>query len=207
MTEMVERGGFLWPADDAWCSKVIFDEVGDIDNALKYVAKRDVAVQAGGNVGVWAAHLAETFGAVYTFEPCAENYECLTRNVPANVIHERAALGDVPGKAGLELVPGNAGAHYLKPGDGEIDVVTIDGLCLDACDLLVLDVEGYEPHALHGAAATIGKFRPVVMMEEKGLSQKYYGITAGAAERWLKREFGYVNVGKVRKDVILAPKK
>jgi hypothetical protein len=43
------------------------------------------------------------------------------------------------------------------------------------------------------------------MMEEKGLSERYFGIRRGAAERWLIREHGYRVAKKVRKDMILVP--
>jgi FkbM family methyltransferase len=200
----IERGGFHWPASDDWCWRVIHDELPDLDEALKLVPGRKLAVQAGGNVGVWAAHLAKTFETVMTFEPVAENYACLIRNVPANVISRQCGLGDKAGTTGMTMVEGNAGAHYIG-GSGSIDLITLDSLGLDACDFLCLDIEGAEPMALHGAAETIRRFRPVIMMEEKGLSERYYRIAKGAAERWLRREFGYKVAKKVRKDVILVP--
>jgi FkbM family methyltransferase len=204
MSEFVQHAGFWWPADDTHCHAVIHDELADLDAALALVPGRKVAVQAGGNVGVWAAHLAREFETVMTFEPVAENYQCLVKNVPTNVRFWQVGLGDKPGKVGMTIVPGNAGAHYIG-GAGEIEIITLDSLDLPGCDFLCLDVEGAEPLALHGAAETIRKFRPVVMMEEKGLSERYFGIRRGAAERWLVREHGYRVAMKVRKDLILVP--
>lgn len=200
----IERNGFHWPVSDDWCWRVIHDELPDLDEALKLVPGRSIAVQAGGNVGVWAAHLAKVFETVYTFEPDAENFACLVQNVPSNVICNNVGLGDKPGKVGMTLVPGNAGAHYIG-GSGSIEIITVDSLNLSACDFLCLDIEGAEPMALHGAVETISKFRPVVMMEEKGLSERYFNIRKGAAERWLAREHGYRVAKKVRKDVIMVP--
>jgi FkbM family methyltransferase len=205
MNAMVQHAGFWWPADDGHCHVVIHKEVPDLERALKHVQHRRLAIQAGGNVGIWARYLARTFGTVLTFEPDAANFDCLLRNVPDNVKAERAGLGDKACTMGLHVVPGNCGAHWMTP-DGDIPVVTIDSLCLDACDFMALDLEGSEPMALHGAMATIARFRPVIMMEEKGLSEKYYGVNRGAAERWLVREHDYRIVARVRADVILAPK-
>lgn len=202
--DMIERNGFWWPANDGWCHKVIHEELPDLDRAVRLTKGKFVAVQAGGNVGVWASHLAKTFGLVVTVEPDVTNYECLKRNVPVNVQHQRAGFADKPTQAGLNNVDGNAGAHYMV-GVGDIPVITIDGMGLGACDLICLDIEGYEPLALQGAERTIRKHRPVIMFEEKGLSQRYYGIPEGTAERWvLGLGLGYRVKAKVRKDVILA---
>lgn len=201
---MMLHDGFYWPAGDDHCHKVIHGELGDIAEALAYVTRFDVAVQAGGNVGVWAATLAKHFKTVWTFEPDPDNYACLLENVPDNVKYRNVGLGDKSEKVGLRLYPDNCGAHYVS-GPGKIEIVTVDSLDLSACDYLCLDIEGYEPKALHGAKETIAKFRPVIQMEEKGLSEKYYGIKRGAAERWLEREFGYRIAKRVRKDVILVP--
>jgi FkbM family methyltransferase len=204
--DLIERDGFWWPADDTWCHTVIHEEVDDLLAAVSLAKGRDVAVQAGGNVGVWATHLATMFERVETVEPYIVNYECLKRNVPANVNHRHAGFGHVAGYIGLVTVPGNAGAHYVQ-GDGANLVITIDSLNLDACDLICLDVEGYEPLALRGAAETIRKHRPVIMFEEKGLSHQYYGIPKGTSEHWLLGlGLGYEVAHRVRKDVIMSCK-
>lgn len=204
--DLIQRDGVWWPADDEWCWKVIHQEVPDVDAAVAYASCRDVAVQAGGNVGVWAAHLAKLFAAVDTVEPVAANYECLTRNVPSNVRHAKAVFGEAPGRIAMNTVSGNAGAHYIAPGsNGSVPVLTIDSLELDACDLICLDVEGYEPLALRGAEQTIRKFRPAILIEEKGLSEQYYGIPRGTAENWvLGLGLGYSIREKRRADVILS---
>jgi len=200
--EMIERNGFWWPVNDDWCWRVIHDELPDLDLAVRLAKGRALAVQAGGNVGVWAAHLAKQFVKVVTVEPDAVNYECLKRNVPDNVAHLRAGFGASAGSVSLVNVDGNAGAHYVG-GAGAIPIITIDSLDLPACDLLCLDVEGGEPAALCGAEQTIRRFRPVVMFEEKGLSERYYGTVRGSAERWLM-QLGYKVVMKVRADVVMS---
>lgn len=208
MTELIQRDdGFWWPADDDWCHKVIHAEVADADVAVNLTKGRTFAVQAGGNVGVWAAHLAKSFETVMTAEPDATNYECLKRNVPANVVHRQAGFAAETGTTLVNKVKGNAGAHFISgvtPGFGEIPIITIDSMNLSACDLLILDIEGSEPAALYGAEQTIRKFRPVVMFEEKGLSERYYGIERGTAEKWLAA-LGYVVKHKIRADVIMVP--
>lgn len=202
--DIVQHNGVWWPADDIWCRKVIFAGLSEADAALNLVSDRTLAVQAGGNVGVWASHFAKTFAHVVTVEPDVTNYECLKRNVPGNVEHQRAGFGAEPGTLGLTKIAGNAGAHYVG-GKGEIPIVTIDGLKLDACDLICLDIEGSEPAALRGAEQTICAFRPVILFEEKGLSEQYYGIKRGTAEQWLTG-LGYVVAHKSKNDVVMVAK-
>lgn len=201
---MIRRGEFWWPEDDTWCHQVIHDELPDLDIAIGLTRGRKLAVQAGGNVGVWAAHLAGLFARVETAEPDEGNYACLRRNVPRTVRHRRAAFGERHKSVGFRAIPGNGGAGYLA-GGGDIPVVTIDGLALDACDLLILDVEGYEPLALRGAEYTIREFRPVLMFEEKGLSEAYYHFPRGTAEQWVASlGLGYEVKARPRADVIMA---
>jgi hypothetical protein len=46
-----------------------------------------------------------------------------------------------------------------------IPMLAIDSLNLDACDLIQLDVEGYEQFAIQGARRTIEAHRPVIIAE------------------------------------------
>lgn len=199
--KLTEVNGFVWPAEDTECRRIVFSTTSDMDLALAMVPHRRIAVQAGGNCGVWAAHLAKTFDRVFTFEPDPVNYHCLAQNVPTNVRHFEAALGDGDGRTGLKRIAGNCGAHALD-GEGDIPVMAIDSLNLEACDYLCLDIEGYELIALRGAARTIRRFRPVIQIEDKGLSRAY-GHEKGDAERWLAAEFGYQVAHRINRDVIL----
>jgi len=50
----------------------------------------------------------------------------------------------------------------------------VDSLGLSDLDLLQLDIEGYEYHALFGAIETLIRCRPVVQVEMRGFSARYY---------------------------------
>lgn len=195
--------GFRWPTRDTECRKVVFSETAKLDKALKYTDKRGVCVQAGGNCGVFPKHLSPLFRTIYTFEPQPENFHCLACNVPeSNVVKIQAALGEQHGMIHLELSEHektNYGAFYMRDG-GDIPVLLVDDLYLDACDLLVLDIEGAELQALRGAAHAIRKFRPVILLEEKGLSSRY---GERPVERWCSEQ-GYQVVERLPRDIILA---
>ena len=58
--------------------------------------------------------------------------------------------------------------------DGDhVRVLTVDGLGLDAVNLLKIDVEGMELSVLRGADETIERYRPTVYLEDNELSQSY----------------------------------
>ena len=193
--------GFEWPNDDVHCRQVVFDRTRDMERALGHCDKLDIAVQAGGNAGVWPSWLADHFNTVYTFEPDAENFRCLSVNCPDNVIKFQSALGFSRKCVDLHREPRNCGAYYVN-GPGPIPILRIDDLELPSCDLIVLDIEGMEADAFQGAILTIKAFHPVLMYEDKGLSQKY-GVQQGAIELRMK-EFGYKVVDRIKRDVILA---
>ena len=203
MTEFIEVNGFIWPKDDRECRKVVFSTTSDMKVALEHCKAFNLAVQAGGNCGVWPAYLAKRFDRVWTFEPDPVNYECLRQNVPGNVRHHKAALGEDPGNVSLYRIPGNIGAHSINESGRGMEMFTLDQFRLEACDFLCLDIEGYELKALKGAYNTIKKFHPVIQIEDKGLSTPY-GYQKGDAEEWLAAEFGYKVIQRIHRDVILA---
>lgn len=148
-----------------------------LDFFLSMVKKRKrgrvVAVQAGGNVGVWPHILSKEYDLVITFEPEWHCFACLAVNCQQyNVIKMNAALGDRPGA--VRVFSKSISSHKVQPvgdikqKDGPLTVqITVDSLGLPRCDALLLDVEGYEYRALLGAAKTIAKFRPLVLIEER----------------------------------------
>lgn len=194
----------LWPADDRGAAAVVFDSVRDLDVAYRHCRAFDVAVQAGGNCGVWPAEMGKRFRVVYTFEPDPVNFRCLCANAPAeNVFKFNAALGMLNHPVGLALRPDNVGAHQVD-GHGDIPTLRIDDLGLCRCDLIYLDVEGYELKALQGAQLTIRTNRPVIVVEDKGMSERY-GIAKGEVERWVCERFGYRVVERPHRDVVMVP--
>jgi FkbM family methyltransferase len=160
---------FEWPETDVTGKTHIMAEARAIPEFLKFIPRRGVCVQAGGNVGVYPRRLARDFRTVYTFEPEAKNIEYLERNCSgySNIVSFNAALGATLGNVGLsQYEEGNVGTFRVT--DGETTRrMTIDWLGLAACDLIWLDIEGQEESALEGAAATIDAFKPAIIIEEK----------------------------------------
>jgi FkbM family methyltransferase len=195
--------GLIWPGDDTECAAVVFDTAVDLEHALPHVRDRSVCVQAGGNCGVWPRWLADRFGLVLTFEPDHRNFTALAANThdKSNVIRFQAALGSAPRLVGLEREAGNCGAHWVS-GAGNMPTLRIDDFALPSCGLICLDIEGAEIDALKGAVNTIGTHAPVIVIEDKGLSERF-GYRKGDAEMWLASLFGYRVIARPHRDVVL----
>ena len=204
---MKEIAGFWWPDDDKDCNGAVFGEVNKIDILHeKYLNETRVCVQAGGNVGVFPRKLAETFGAVYTFEPHPENFTCLARNCPqSNIIKFQAALGSnhehITVGVSAPQLKNNCGAYQVT-GVGITPTMMIDDLELPVCDLIYLDIEGYELFALQGGYETIKKFHPVIVIENKQLPLMY-DVEPEQVIDFLIFEFGYEVKERIARDVIL----
>lgn len=192
--------GSYWIPDDPYFKEVFshtdFFEIENLEAALKYVKKFEIAVDGGAHVGSWSRYLAHKFDHVIAFEPQPENYACLCKNVPPNVLAFQAALGDKNGSASLKE-GSNSGCWHL--GTGQDVAVTRLG-DFGGLDLLKLDVEGYEYFALKGAEQEILKYKPVVIIEEKKLPHSY---GSPKASQYLE-SLGYTLKEKVRKDQIWA---
>lgn len=194
----------IWPKIDQHCKDVVFDSPIDMERAYAHCRGFDVAVQAGGNCGVWPKAMSAKFAAVYTFEPDPLNFYCLVRNAPqANVFKFNAALGNARKTVELNREAANVGAHAVA-GEGRIPVLSIDDLGLTQCDLIYLDIEGYELAAICGAFRTIKTCKPVIAFEDKGLSVAY-GVELGEAARYLEDAHRYRRIDQVGNDTIMVP--
>lgn len=200
-TEIQEIDGVFWPSRDEAMKANVWNSLEHIPALLSLCVEKNVAVQAGGNIGLWPKQFAKHFKRVITFEPDALNFECLTRNCTAeNVEKHNAALGDVPGRKALVREAKNCGAHWITDGD-EFSVETIDSLELPTCDLIQLDIEGYELLALKGAEQTIRKFHPVICLEINGITAKFHGLSDADTLAWLE-DLGYQQMIRFGRDVV-----
>ena len=183
--------GFYWPEDVGEKWQHALRHVLSLDWALEHCLQYRTAVQAGGNIGVWPAKMAERFQRVVTFEPDDDSRACLERNVPKHVDVHMEALGDYFGKCAVKHK--SLGSHRVDVGIG-VDVVPLDSFNFSDVDLLQLDIEGYEWHALMGAEWTVKHNRPVIQLELRDFAEKYGHSTAdirGILTRW-----NYVEVSR-----------
>lgn len=186
-----DNGAWEGPKDD-WTSS-------HKDKYTKYCKKTDIAVTAGGNMGMYPLLLSKIFTTIYTFEPEPMNFHCLVNNCQSeNIIKIQAALGDTHKMIQMNIVDiTNCGMHRVsKDETGVIPMLMLDDFEFPTLDFIQLDSEGYEYNILNGAVKTITKHKPVISAEN--------GHTDQIIE--LMNSLGYVKVDQSSADHIYIPK-
>ncbi len=138
-------------------------------------------IEVGANMGSHTVALARRCapGLLYAFEPQPRVFQILCANLAMNDVANVRAYPDASGAAaGWAMLPqidygsvSNFGAVSLRaetsvpPAEYAVRVTPIDDLPLEACNLIKVDVEGWEAEVLAGAARTIARFRPLLYVE------------------------------------------
>jgi FkbM family methyltransferase len=137
-----------------------------------------VILDVGANIGTHTLSFAQSVtpsGFIYAFEPQRLVFEFLCANIALNnhlnVFPLMAGVSNEPGEILVPVldpnVHANTGSINIEghsTGD-LIQVVTIDSLKLNRCNLIKVDVEGMEENVLLGAKQTINQFRPILFVE------------------------------------------
>lgn len=141
-----------------------------------------LVIDAGANLG-WYALLLDRLGtgrlAIHAFEPDPENRALLERNCALNgarnVTIHASALSNQQGEATLHRYRDiNRGKHSLRPLAGGVGTVRVGTDTLDDClaragladrviFLLKVDVEGFEPEVIEGAAESLRRVQRVLL--------------------------------------------
>ncbi|MFG1477743.1 FkbM family methyltransferase [Xanthobacter sp. V4C-4] len=146
----------------------------------KFVAKGDVFVDVGANIGLFTLKMAPRAGRIVAVEPGKDAGDLLVENVALNgfknVTLVRKGLADVAGKAALFHNPvGDDPQAFSLVNDGaateaeEVEITTLDQLVADLglprVDSIKIDVEGAEQRVLAGGLGTIAAYRPDIIFE------------------------------------------
>jgi FkbM family methyltransferase len=151
-----------------------------------------VVVDAGANIGIYSRFLSRCVGrtgVVHSFEPAPKNFRRLqsaTQNL-TNVRLRQAAVGEQSGRSNLYLSDRlNVDHRTYAIGEDSPLVIGIDTIALDdyftpgeRVDLIKMDIQGYELHALRGAKRVLRENPRVQLLLElwpAGLKQ--------AGENW-----------------------
>lgn len=151
----------------------------ELDLLSRFLTSGAVAVDGGAYVGNHTLFFARSVGPaghVHAFEPQRVVHQLLNGNVAlnglTNVTCYRAALSDSSKDVDFPVpdyvTPNNYGAYGFglrAPGQERVRAETLDGLKLQRCDLIKLNVQGSELSALQGAFETIESNRPVLYVE------------------------------------------
>lgn len=208
-----ERTEWWWPKDDIKLRAVI-DDVNDVEGLVdRHCKNRRMVFQAGAACGIFPYRLASLFDSVVTMEPLQDNFQCAWRNFKDidKMRFFNGAVGSGEEKQGMSMKQhpreqNNAGSFQLDYTPGDVIMFTIDEIVAntDHCDLIMLDLEGYELHAVQGGKRIIDRDRPVIVVEDKGLSQKF-GHGKNVVIEYLESQHGYSVAEKIKRDVVMIP--
>lgn len=158
-----------------------------------------VALDVGGNIGLYARFMAQAFkaGRVVTFEPMTANRALLEENIRIGNCADRItllpfALSDHPGEALLQIdtvqsgsaaldavthgKPSEGHEHYGLPAQTETvqlrrldDLIAAGDVPAPTDGFIKVDIEGAEAMFLRGALETLRTHRPRLAIELHGL--------------------------------------
>jgi FkbM family methyltransferase len=147
---------------------------------LRLVPTGGTVIDVGANIGLYsllAASAVGPAGAVYAFEPIADNIELARQNIDLNdagnvVRLITKAVGDRSGTLTMYRSPDRPGTHsagYRTDLPEQVEMVSlddwIDATGLTSTDVVKIDVEGYDGFVLEGALATLHRYRPTLLIE------------------------------------------
>ncbi len=155
------------------------------DRLYSLVQPGDVVLDVGTNIGETLLHFGKLVGDggfVFGFEPDDENYRNVRRNMSINDSGSlkvfKLGISDKKEKVKLYCVdPNNLGMNrILNEKEAEqfqnfttIETDTLDNVItennIERVDVVKIDIEGYEMHALRGASRLLRTFRPKLFIE------------------------------------------
>jgi FkbM family methyltransferase len=164
------------------------------------IDKESYCIDAGANLGFHSVQFGRLGKKVYSFEPQSYIYNQLCTNVLFNGLDNiietyKLGLGDKEEKkqmwniehenwvgngshnwGGRGIIQDNYGGERAIKNEIRdediINVITLDSLSIPKCDLMKIDVQGYEYHLLKGANELIIKFKPVIFLENPILGEE-----------------------------------
>lgn len=169
--------------------------------ALALCNNRRVALDIGGNVGLWSMNMTNHFKEVHAFEPVNYYADIFEKNAPSAKLH-RLALGSRAGTAKMINATNKSCGDVRISVKGDpakeiidtAEMVTLDSFGFENVDFIKIDCEGYELNVLLGARETILKNKPVIIVEQKRGHGKAFGISDDAAAKYLQNLGMKVNI-------------
>jgi len=156
----------------------------------KYITADSTVVEVGCHIGSHSVKLSKLCKFLYCFEPMPKSNALLLKNLNLNscknvkvfteglskskskTFFQYSVIGNIGASSlaenpqlsvdNLSLLPPN-NIQSLK--DIDVNLITLDSLCLESLDFMKIDVEGYEPYVLEGAIESIKKFMPIIVLE------------------------------------------
>lgn len=184
----------------------------DVRLAASLCDPNRVSLDIGADVGEFTIAMLASSRSVIAFEPRpaqARDLASMFNAVGAAVRVEAVALSDKPGVAAMRVVDSEPGRstidtdNVLSDVDGsrmhniDVPVKRLDDLHLDDVGMIKIDVEGHELAVLRGAADTLTRNRPALMVEAE---ERHHPNAVGEITDLLTRlgYTGYFVIGETR---------
>ncbi|MNM34941.1 Chromosome partition protein Smc [compost metagenome] len=152
----------------------------------------------GANIGNHSVFFSRVLGRdVYAFEPVLESYGLLFENLELNGVASKVqafnvALGASESCGVMQVHESNLGASRLVAEEGGgVKISLLDSILPPDSNiaLIKIDVEGYECEVLRGAANTIRRCRPVLVIESQSIVSF---VEIGS----VVQDYGYIPIGQ-----------
>jgi len=172
----------------------------EIRHAGEVCGRGGTMVDIGGWYGPWARRLVRRARHVVVIEP-TPLHEVLRRTLPPGVDVIAAAASDTCGEAEIWLPSPDGAAQGVSSlhrrdvhrASVSVPLVTVDGLRLRGVRFIKIDVDGHEVPVLRGAARTIQRYQPRLLIEVEERIQPVANVTS-LLESWGYR--GWVLPGR-----------
>jgi FkbM family methyltransferase len=154
---------------------------GEIDLLCHLINSGDTVLDIGAFIGTHTLAFSRKVGGagtVYAFEPQPSFFEVLRKNTEQNALTNVRALSlavaDRDGRAEIREIDTNDTCNFGQASvsaasDGVlrciVELITVDQLALNRCDLIKIDAEDMEINVLRGAQQTLRSMRPFVSAE------------------------------------------
>jgi len=159
----------------------LYGEFGEMEAEVldQLLRPGDVVIEVGANIGAHTVPIASLVGRsrlVLSFEPQRVIFQLLCANIALNELSNvrtyHSAVGRDTGTITVASVDYMTGGNFRgvslnnKSRTGEeVQLWKLDSMSLPSLRMLKADVEGMELEVLHGARQTIGRFRPILYVE------------------------------------------
>ncbi|MFM8983534.1 MAG: FkbM family methyltransferase [Spartobacteria bacterium] len=198
-SEVCRHGKMVWPVSDTTIGKALelYGEFAEGENRVmaRYIRPGNLVVDVGANLGTTVLPASKAVGkdgTVFAFEPqpiiaqCLNTTlslnDCFNVRVFSNALGNEQGWGRIP-SAGIEN-SGNHGSNALGSQGLQVPILKLDDIELPSCELIKLDVEGYEWPVLQGAFQQILLHRPVIYLEAKKIKSTNLCIQWLLANGW-----------------------
>lgn len=180
-TRIIARRGMTGATGCIYCG---LDEYSEMAFVLHALRAGDLFVDCGANIGVYTLLASSTKASCVSFEPVADTFITLRRNVALNELGESVvlwnmALGREPGR--LAFTTGMDTINHVVHGTDsfskavEVPVASLDQMLSGQHPLIIkIDVEGYETAVITGAKEILAGNEPMaIVIELRGHGRRY----------------------------------